>query len=256
MALRSFPLWSTTLLRWLLFQRRLFTSSINTGQQGLTLIECLVAIVVIAITVTTITPPIFLATATRIQSRRGEQANQIAQAEVDRIRQMVETGVYTVDQLPIDTGAGNASDVAAASGVNSSLLVSPATCGTYPPIPATAPVSDRTLIPVDIDGDCRPEFAMQVYRSAPCTPASLPSGSPPYAFQIGVRVYTYNPGEAMNNLRTDRSSLGLTTASKDTGSVRRPMQTLYSRVARVNTNESLVCSGSGTGSSPSPSPTP
>lgn len=236
---------STLPLSWrLLLQRQSSPDPDKIGERGLTLIECLVAIVVIAITVATITPPIFLATATRVQARRGEQANQIAQAEVDRVRRMVETGIYTVNQLPADTGTGNASAVAVASGVNGSLLVSPASCGTYPPIPATTPIAATSLIPVDIDGDCQPEFAMQVFRSSACIPASLPADTPPYAFQVGVRVYTYKPGEAMTNLSAERASLAMSGGARDRGTVRRPMQTIYSKVARVNTNESLECSGS------------
>ena len=219
---------------------------------GLTLIECLVAIVVIAITVATITPPIFLASATRIQSRRAEQANQIAQGEIDRIRQIVERGNFQTVSLPEDAGSSRATDVAAATAVSTALL-SPAACNTYP---AATPVSNNQLVPVDVNGDCTPEFAMQVFRTNQCTPSGIPApadGSPriPYAFDLGVRVYTYRPGEAMNNLSKDRASLGLAAGKRDTGAARRPMQVLYTRVARVNDGDAVECV---VGTLPAPTP--
>jgi len=56
------------------------------SESGLTLMECVVAIAVVALAGALITPPLFLAAATRVQNRRSEQALQIAQGEIDRIR--------------------------------------------------------------------------------------------------------------------------------------------------------------------------
>lgn len=216
-------------------------SSPSNAEQGLTLLECLMAIVIIGITIATITPPIFLATATRIQSRRAEQANQIAQGEVDRIRQLVERSNYTNEQLPANAGSTAARHVSAASALSHALM-SPATCNTYP---SQSPVLGTALIPVDVDGDCQPEFAMQVYRSSDCLPTVLQRITPtppPYAFDLGVRVYSYRVGEPLPTLGIDRTSLGLTAGRRDTGTMRRPMQVLYSRIARVNSSEALECS--------------
>ena len=125
--------------------------------KGLTLIECLVAIVIISITVVAITPPIFVATASRIQSRRAEQANAIAQAEIDRIRTIVERGSsYTTAQLPASGGAGAATAIAAATGVNTGLIVSPGTTGCPLKYPQPAAAAATQVIPVDVDGDCDP----------------------------------------------------------------------------------------------------
>lgn len=55
-------------------------------QDGLTLIECLVAMIIITIVVAIITPPIFLAVGTRVNNRRTEQALQVAQGEIERVR--------------------------------------------------------------------------------------------------------------------------------------------------------------------------
>jgi len=227
-------------------------------EKGLTLIECLVAIVIISITVVAITPPIFVATASRIQSRRAEQANAIAQAEIDRIRTIVERGSsYTTAQLPASGGAGAATAIAAATGV-ANLIASPGKCSTYPA--ATAAIATQ-VIPVDVDGDCDPEFAMQVFRSNDCVPDSLKNTVPPpiYAFTAGVRVYGYEVGNPMSNLSTERARLGLTTGrggdNSAAGAERQPLQVLYARVSRVGNEQARECA-EGQQTPPPPAPAP
>jgi prepilin-type N-terminal cleavage/methylation domain-containing protein len=55
------------------------------NQSGFTIIESLVAIIVVAILMTAISPVIVLSTATRLQSRRVELATQAAKAYIDGI---------------------------------------------------------------------------------------------------------------------------------------------------------------------------
>ena len=212
-------------------------------EKGLTLLECLVAIVIISITVVSITPPIFVATASRIQSRRAEQANQIAQAEIDRIRTIVErSSSYTTAQLPASGGTGAAPAIAAATGVETSLIASPSVCPGKTKYPATAIATK--VIPVDVDGDCKPEFAMQVFRSNECIPTSL-VGVPPYAFTVGVRVYGYEVGNPMSKLSPVRARLGITAGrggdNSASGAERQPLQVLYTKVARVGDERAKEC---------------
>ena len=67
---------------------------------GFTLIESLVAIIIVSITVVAISPPIFWATGTRVQNRRAEQALSIAQSTIDQVRARVERGGASVLELP------------------------------------------------------------------------------------------------------------------------------------------------------------
>ena len=219
-------------------------------EKGLTLIECLVAIVIISITVVSITPPIFVATASRIQSRRAEQANQIAQSEIDRIRTIVErSSSYTTDQLPANGGNGVAKDINPATGVDDKLLASPGACTGKKKYPeAATPTAIATkVIPVDVDGDCKPEFAMQVFRSNDCIPDSLTAVVPPpiYAFTAGVRVYGYEVGNPMSKLSKDRARLGITAGrggdNSASGAERQPLQVLYTKVARVGDEKAKEC---------------
>ena len=76
---------------------------------GFTLIESLVAIIIVSITVVAISPPIFWATGTRVQNRRAEQALSIAQATIDQVRARVERGGAGALELPaidFDAAAG------------------------------------------------------------------------------------------------------------------------------------------------------
>lgn len=210
--------------------------------QGLTLIECLVAIVVITITVVTITPGIFLATASRVQARRAEQANQIAQSEIDRIRGIVERGGYRIADLPPASATNDITQVAAANTVAVGTMLSPASCGSnYPRNPVA---NTSTLVPVDVDGDCEPEFAMQVFRTEGCKPPDAAPTDPPASFAVGVRVYSYNPNEGATvpTLLTERATLGVTAGRKDQGgSTRKPLQVLYSKASITNSENLLSC---------------
>jgi type II secretory pathway pseudopilin PulG len=234
-------------MRRLLLSQRSTVNQVPTAEQGLTLIECLVAIIIITLTVIAITPPVFIATASRIQSRRAQQANQIAQSEVDRVRTIMERTNFTIDQLPATIGRpAELKDVAVASGPATQLL-SPANCQTYPD---ANPVSATSLIPVDVDGDCRAEFGMQVFRTDGCIPADFAArpNQPPSSFTMGVRVYSYAQGEALPTLSAERATLAMTTGKRDGGvggQARKPLQVLISKVTQSGVPQSIECATGG-----------
>lgn len=243
---RSFPL----LWRVMRSVTRPAASNPSGMAPGLTLIEGLVAIIVIAITVSAITPPIFVATATRIQTRRSEQAREIAQGEVDRVRTMMERGGATANDMPTATAADIAVGGTLPASTPKTVAVPDATvlttpmlsmkdCGTsikrYPDT-STAPVAVNKLVPVDVTGDCVPEYAMQVFR----LPGSIPvGGTAPFSFMMGVRVYSYYPGQIYPPLDAEPSSLAMTTGRRDAGGKQRPLAVLYSQISRNDTSSSL-----------------
>jgi prepilin-type N-terminal cleavage/methylation domain-containing protein len=55
-------------------------------QSGFTIIECLLAIILVSILLTAIAPVIALSVATRVQARRVEQATQAAKSYIDGVR--------------------------------------------------------------------------------------------------------------------------------------------------------------------------
>lgn len=62
-------------------------------QQGLTLVECIMAILVANVAVAALAAPLMLVAATRVQNDRIAQATALALAEVDRMRALMEQGV-------------------------------------------------------------------------------------------------------------------------------------------------------------------
>ncbi|MCT7962772.1 type II secretion system GspH family protein [Laspinema sp. D1] len=68
-------------------QRR---SQFKSTESGLTLIECLAAIVIFSMAIVAVTPPIMLSMAARVRAHNAEKAMQLAQGEVDRVRVLLE----------------------------------------------------------------------------------------------------------------------------------------------------------------------
>lgn len=231
--------------------------SSRNSEAGLSLIECLVAIIIITLTVVAITPPIMLATATRVQTRRADQANQVAQGEIDRVRTLVERGKYTVADLP--EPVANIDAAVATSATN--VVLSSAVCapGNYPGL---VPTPAAQVVPVDINGDCQTDYWMQVFRTDSNPP---PGETVPFSFQMGVRVYSAYEGEtAPPTLDKVRSSLVSGTNSRDRvnggGAERRPLAVLISTINRGGSDKSLCSIRESLGGvacpGATPSPTP
>ncbi len=68
-----------------MLKRQLQQLSSGNNQAGFTIIESLVAVIVLGILMTAIAPTIVLSTATRVQSRRVELATQAARAYIDGV---------------------------------------------------------------------------------------------------------------------------------------------------------------------------
>ncbi|MBE9029235.1 type II secretion system protein [filamentous cyanobacterium LEGE 11480] len=212
---------------------------------GFTLIESLVAIVIIAVTIVSITPPIFWATATRVQNRRAEQAVQIAQGEVDRVRAVVERKTATLEQLPPESGSGSLKPDAAAPN-----NVIPAGTKLRSQVPGcnvddgnqTVSVGDAILVdtdpePVGSATPCAPEFLVQTFRGngLPNTTATtVPDG-----FVMGVRVYSIIAEDSIRG-GTAKAEAGSLRSTNGLGSQKtRPLTVLYSTVVKSNRSDGL-----------------
>jgi prepilin-type N-terminal cleavage/methylation domain-containing protein len=234
---------------WALQSRR--SRSGSSTVQGFTLIEALVAIVIISITLVSITPPIILATATRIQNRRAQQAVQIAQGEIDRIRVLVERQQPNLG-LSLPPSAGNvnirARNVPAApSGTSFTMRTSATTCSrTSFAVNGTTvsyTVNNGTGTPpasgflVDSNGDCEPDFIVQTFRGfdTRSTATAAIAGSPPDGFVMGVRVYSIVA--AGNTLETEQA--GLRATSGLGSQTTRPLAVLYGTIVRNNSSSSV-----------------
>lgn len=202
-------------LKW--YSKSMCGSSERQKDDGLTLIECLVAIAVIAATIGVIAPITVLAVATRVQNQRTEQATLIAQTEVDRVRSIIERGgTYTLD---IPTGSFS-------------------TLGAFPAPTqidnATASTDVEKTKGVDLDSDGDDDFAVQVFRT---TGNVDPVTSQPIAFELGVRVYKASSFSSGNTLGMEQAALTMT--SGEGQGTTRPLSVIYTTIVKGDRKESL-----------------
>ncbi len=197
----------------------------NTSQEGLTLIECLVAIGVIAVVSVAFTPPIFLAVATQVQNRRAEQALQLAQGEVDRLRRTVEQGNYDDIQLPPRaTDSFDLNEFKRQSAPNSAQRLQSN---------ETYPSNFQTGRLIDVNGDGRDDFIVQTYRNR-----GVQRDGRTVAFNVGVRVYTAPQDFGrLENPPQRAASLHMTSGEGQQG--RRPLALIYTSVIQSDNRNSL-----------------
>lgn len=181
------------------------------GQQGLTLIECLVAIIIVGLVSSAIAPALVISVATRVQSQKAEQALELAQAEIDRVRLLVERSEANTGNLPPSTTI---------TGTNPDSRVAEVAGPTYG-APVASPTTAFQTREATLNGN---RFAMQVYR----TPGRF-VGNVPVTFGMGVRVYDY---EAVLNgtgsLDKTPAALRMVDGAGQRG--RRPLVALYTNV--------------------------
>jgi len=236
MNLRGLPVMSNAAFNyWVRRWRR--QSQISGSESGLTLLECIVALVMMSVVAVAITPPLFLATASRVQSNRAEQAIQVAQGEVDKVRVTMERGDFSnnLSLLPQESssGASEFEKTPAPSGVPDlkNLESTRNSCDKGVPF-----VGALELRPVDVDGDCLPDFAVQTFRSAASDKTAIEgaAGLVPVAFRLGVRVWAYQPiRSGTQPLDIQAASLQLTSGTGEQGI--KPLAVLYTQLAVSDT---------------------
>lgn len=210
------------------------------SQKGLTLIECLVAIAVIGLTTATIAPMVVFAVATRVQNQKTEQALQLAQGEIDKVRLIVEQGGDYGDRLiGINLLAATAS-VASAVPAPNVLVASTAST-----------TSANQAREVDIDGDGDNDFLIQLFRTQgiELPPETIgTTASTPVAFDVGVRVYDARAAANISSLTAESADLTFTSGEGDRGT--QPLAVLYSQITQGDRTGSLCQYWEYTGSTP------
>ena len=236
-------------LRFSLSLTQRVAASRRRSDQGLTLIEGLVAIVVVSITLVSITPPIFWATGTRVQNRRAEQALQLAQGEIDRVRTIVDQGQATIKLLPPPVvGADNirlANSVSVPTRAKSGIVTVNPRCRTTANNGESPALDEYIEINTDPNpgdpDDCKPNFLMQTFRSTGLDGNGnpVPGSAIPEGFVMGVRVYSF---VAKDNL-INRTATGEQASLKGTNGLgnqlTRPLAVQYSTIVRSNASKTL-----------------
>lgn len=205
-----------------------------TAAAGLTLIECLVAIIMIGLSTAAITPALVIAAATRVQSQKAEQAIQLAQGEIDRVRLLLETGRYDLDGLPPE-----AEDLTGEPG--QLQTIGPPTAVVQASASTNYFTSDpRTARSARVGGSTFvDDFIIQAWRTPSLGPERTISGQDvPIFFNMGVRVYDRR---AFDNdpdaLLPEGASLGLTGGEGQRS--RRPLAVIYASMAKGDLDSSL-----------------
>ncbi|MEH2138217.1 hormogonium polysaccharide secretion pseudopilin HpsB [Nostoc sp.] len=184
-------------------------------EAGFTIIESLVAILIVAILLAAIAPTIVIATATRVQSKRVEQATQAARSFIDGVK----SGAVTT---PATTITLTQSAVATPRYLSDNLLNTGSTS-------MPAPTSSTSLYCVRKDGnnnlaianpDCTTPptgmtnlFYIQAVKIvvAGSTPTDTTTGLPKDGYRLGIRVY--------------RSDIDFTNAKASNGSDKKTQRT-------------------------------
>lgn len=212
-------------------------------EEGLTLIECLVAIMVIAVTVAAIGPMMVFSVATRVQNQKTEQALQLAQGEIDKVRLVVEQGGdygKRLADLSLAVAPASVSAPSAVAAPTAAFISSTAT--------ATAIAQARKI---DTDGDGNSDFAIQLFRTKGVELPSQTVGvteATPVVFNVGVRVYDARAERNLGSLSPVTSSLVFTSGEGNRG--RQPLAVLYGQIAQGDRDGSLCQYWQFTGTTP------
>jgi prepilin-type N-terminal cleavage/methylation domain-containing protein len=157
------------------------------SQSGFTIIESLVAILVVAILLAAVAPVIVLSAATRVQAKRIETATDAAKNYMDGVR----SGIIAAPPSPI-TDSTTVADYAVPTAGSLTCSSGNAYC--------TTPATNLYCVDLDNDGACTKtssqDLVIQAVRyNKAIDPSTIPSGTPTNiidpkkGYQLGIRVY-------------------------------------------------------------------
>jgi prepilin-type N-terminal cleavage/methylation domain-containing protein len=174
------------------------------SQGGFTIVESLVALIVVSILLAAIAPVITLSVATRLQSRRVELASQATRAYIDGVR----TGNI---EAPLDTGS---------TSTNLSEFNAPTTSGSFScdansycttTSTSTTPTNlycidfDNLVIPPASSPQCESssltDMVVQAFRYNPTSDSTADDG-----YALGIRVYRADAFKLSTTLSRNNSN--------------------------------------------------
>ncbi len=180
------------------------------SQRGLTLVECIVAILVVNVAVAALAAPLMLVAATRVQNDRIAQASALALAETDRMRALMEQGV---DVTP--------SVIPPASSVEASLGQPELLSNQPPPTTVTTCTGGGMGLPTSATQGClrtfnNTEFVVQMYRGT----LTRGANNRIVGYPMQVRVYsraTFTAGTPSTATPIQQQPATMTTSIGNTG---------------------------------------
>ncbi|MDZ8083519.1 MAG: hormogonium polysaccharide secretion pseudopilin HpsB [Nostoc sp. DcaGUA01] len=228
-------------------------SSTQSSQSGFTIIESLVAVLVVSILLVAIAPVLVISTATRVQARRVELATEAAQAFIDAIKsKTISENSITDAMSPVLTAATSTTKLANATSSselqrylpdkavptdatslycfhNNGKITLPADCTTY-----------KTTSPV--------QFYIQAFGNnvgtISTTTAQIDNGQ---SYRLGVRVYRSDVFIDSGNLKKSSDSGGkkAATFSGGLGDRKAPLVEITTEIVRGQPSYSALCNRLG-----------
>ncbi|WP_204137236.1 hypothetical protein [Halomicronema sp. CCY15110] len=185
------------------------------NEAGLTLIECVMAIVVVGVVGAVIAPMMAISVATRVQSQKAEQSLALAQSEIDRVRIMFEQGDLANLPTVVTATEDRAPEVDGPTGLTDTAT---------------------TLRVVDVNNDGDDDFVVQSYLVSRVGAANT--------FEMGVRVYDFDAVDtATGALSTEEAMLGMTQGGRAQNTQgdrsERPKAVLYTSLGSTEGADSL-----------------
>lgn len=201
---------------------------------GLTLLECLVALFVIQAVVAVSAPLVIVAVSTRVQNQRADQALQVAQGEIDKIKTAVARGDDYKNEIDVP-----------ADDVTSRLDFADET--KVPPPTAVLDNDDyktdfQVAKAVFLDSDNEPDLAVQIFRNHIDFIDDM--GADPdlslAVFDVGVRVYRADAvQDRAADLGVEQATYGSAGQAVASDNLNRPLAVLSASVFKSDTGQSL-----------------
>jgi prepilin-type N-terminal cleavage/methylation domain-containing protein len=253
--------------------------SLPSTESGFTLIECLIAIIIVGVLMVAIAPAVVLSTATRVQARRVELATQAAQFYMDGLRSgrippppygivmkpdltqnPSQTNLLTTFPAPKGTGGALTPPTPAGAGVT------PTVENVYYKDGNNYPLGYLYCVDLDRDAECtKGDYVVQGFRSFrpkpsnPAEPDPLDKGE--LGYMLGIRVYRADAMYLNEVLKTTVNSQGksrkLAAYTGGAGDLRSPLVETTTQIRTAQTSYESLRQRLGVQSDrPSPSPSP
>ena len=227
--------------------RQLQELSAQSNESGFTIIESLVAILVVAILLVAIAPVLVMSTATRVQAKRVELATGAAKAFIDAIN----------SKTIAESQVSNTTLLSAATAAAPRTVSSSTTSGDYLISSAAVPADATSLYCFHNDGkitlpsDCTTykitspvQFYIQAFGNAVVTintsSTQIDSGQ---SYRLGVRVYRSDAFIDSGILKKSSDSNGKTAATftGGLGDRKAPLVEMTTEIVRGQSSYSALC---------------
>lgn len=227
-------------------------SFLQSSQSGFTLIESLMAVVMVGVLMTALSPVIVLSVATRVQARRVELATQAARAYIDGVR----TGTIAAPSNTITLNEVNTTNNTFNSqrSVFAQAPVPTTGAGSLSSCPTTggnqycqnSSATTPSLYCIDLDGGgcgstSSKDLVVQAFRSVNSTSTDFNQG-----YVLGVRVYRADAFSDSSSLKdTYMSNNQQATFMGNLGDRKAPLLEMTTEIATSQTNYGYFCSRFG-----------